>query len=126
MRLVEFVRSGDDDNSGHYPNVVTALSLLQKRIQAGDLKPEVPTELVIKYIRNTGLSSFTYQDLLAVNDAEPSMKNILKNITPESVTVAGADVQTVANEPDSVTPADAENPEQTVSNMAKQAVARRQ
>ena len=126
MRLVEFVRSGDDDSSGHYPNVVTALNLLQKRIQAGDLKPEVPTDLVIKYIRNTGLNSFTYQDLLVVNDTEPSMKNILKSITPQSVTVAGADTQTVANEPDTMTATDAANPEQTVSNMAKQAVARRQ
>jgi len=124
MRLFEFADS--DNSSDQYTNVVTALSLLQKRIQAGDLKPEVPTDLVIKYIRNTGLPSFTYSDLLTANDEEPSMKNILKNITPETVSVAGAVTQTVANEPDSVTAADAENPEQTVSNMAKQAVARRQ
>jgi hypothetical protein len=125
MRLLEFI---DSDGSGgeQYTNVITALSLLQNRIQSGDLKPEIPTEMVIRYIRNTGLPSFTYQDLLAANDAEPSMKNILKNITPETVSVAGAVTQTVANTPDSVTTADAENPEQTVANMAKQAVARRQ
>lgn len=125
MRLVEFVDS-QEASSGQYSNVITALEFLQKRIQSGDLKPDVPTELIINYIRNTGLSTFSYQDLLRINDAEPSLKNILKSISPETITVAGAETGTVANDPDSLTTNYAENPEQTVSNMAKQAVARRQ
>lgn len=129
MRFSEFIREDENGNGNieEYSNVVTALSLLQNRIQSGDLKADVPTDMVIRYIQNTGLRSFNYQDLVAVNDAEPSMQNIVKNITPDTVTLATAsDSDVDVDNPDQVTTTDAMNPQQTVSNMAKMAAARRQ
>lgn len=129
MRFSEFIREDENGNGNieEYSNVVTALSLLQNRIQSGDLKPEVPTDMVIRYIQNTGLRSFNYQDLVAANDADPAMQNIVKNITPDIVTLATAsDSDVDVDNPDQVTTTDVMNPQQTVSNMAKMAAARRQ
>ena len=124
MRLREFAEDVEDRSRDLYANAVTALSLIQNQIRDGKLKPEIPTELVLKFIRNTGLAGFSYQDLVAANAADPAMQSIVKNITPDSVTVntdTGSDIEN----PEQVKQA-AVSPEQTVSNMAKDAMARRQ
>jgi len=110
---------------GQYTNVVTALNLLKNQILKGNLKSDVPTELVIRYVQNTGQASFTYQDLIDANENEPGMKNIVKNITPDTVTVA-TDAGQSASNADSNAAQAAANPQQTVSNMAKSAAQRRQ
>lgn len=124
MRLREFAEDVQDRSRDLYANAVTALSLIQNQIRDGKLKPEIPTELVLKFIRNTGLAGFSYQDLVAANASDPAMQSIVKNITPDSVTVntdTGSDIEN----PEQVKQA-AVSPEQTVSNMAKDAMARRQ
>lgn len=124
MRLREFAEDVEDRSRDLYANAVTALSLIQNQIRDGKLKPEIPTELVLKFIRNTGLAGFSYQDLVAANSADPAMQSIVKNITPDTVTVntdTGSDIEN----PEQVKQA-AVSPEQTVSNMAKDAMARRQ
>ena len=125
MRLTEFVSEDESqDQSGSQSNIATALSLLQNRIQSGHLKPDLPTDLVIRYIRNTGLNGFSYEDLVAANETDTSIQNILKKITPDTITVTTSQSQTVSN-PEEYT-SSANNPEQTVSNMAKSAAKRRQ
>lgn len=123
MRFSEIIR--EDNSNPEFAKVVTAVSALRNEVIAKNLKPEISTDRVISTVRNTGLTSFGYQDLLAANDAEPSMKNLVKNISPESITLALGSDQTVDN-PTDLSPNDAENPEQTVSNMAKSAATRRQ
>lgn len=124
MRFSEIVREGTNSNP-EFAKVVTAISAMRNEVLAKNLKPEISTARVIATVRNTGLTSFGYQDLLAANDAEPSMKNLVKNISPQSITLATGAEQSVDN-PSDITANDAENPEQTVSNMAKSAAARRQ
>jgi hypothetical protein len=105
-------------------SIVTALNLIQNRIMRGELKTDVPTELVISEIQNAGIGTFGYQDLIRVNDIEPAIKTMVKNITPETVTFVSSMSQNVTN-PEDYTAA-AGNPEDTVSNMAKSAMKRRQ
>lgn len=124
MRFSEIVSEGTGSNP-EFAKVVTAISAMRNEVLAKNLKPEISTDRVIATVRNTGLTSFSYQDLLAANDAEPSMKNLVKNISPESITLATGTDQSADN-PSDLSPNDAENPEQTVSNMAKSAAARRQ
>lgn len=124
MRFSEIVSEGTGSNP-EFAKVVTAISAMRNEVLAKNLKPEISTDRVIATVRNTGLTSFSYQDLLAANDAEPSMKNMVKNISPESITLATG-VDQSADNPSDLSPNDAENPEQTVSNMAKSAAARRQ
>lgn len=123
MRFSEIVNEAGSHSE--YSKVVTAISALRNEVLAKNLKPEISTNRVIATVRNTGLTSFGYQDLLAANDAEPSMKNLVKTISPETIILATGAEQSVDN-PSTLSPNDAENPEQTVSNMAKSAAARRQ
>lgn len=124
MRASDFLFE-DEEGSGEYTNVVTALSLMQDKVKEGKLRAELPTQFVLRLIHNTGLQTFSYDDLVNANDAEPSIKNIIKQITPDVVTFStGADTE-VSNT-DSESPGAVDNPEQVVSNMAKSAMKRRQ
>jgi len=114
----------DDEPSDQYANIVTVLDLVQEKVRDGELSNELPTQFIIRLIQNTGVSSFSYTDLIAANEANESMKNIVKNITPTKITFVNDISQSVANAQD-VTAA-AANPEQTVSDMAKNAMKRRQ
>jgi hypothetical protein len=114
----------DDEPSDQYANIVTVLNLVQEKVRSGELSDELPTQFIIRLIQNTGVSSFSYDDLITANEANESMKNIVKNITPTKISFVKDIGQSVANAQD-VTAA-AANPEQTVSDMAKSAMKRRQ
>lgn len=121
MRITEVIVEGE---SGEYANIATTLALLQNRINTNELKPEVSMNLVIKYIQNSGLKGFTYADLLAANDADPTLQNIVKDITPQTLTFV-TDTEGGAVNPEDGEPV-AQNPQQKVSQMAKKATKRRQ
>jgi len=114
----------DDEPSDQYANIVTVLDLVQEKVRSGELSDGLPTQFIIRLIQNTGVSSFSYDDLIADNEDNESMKNIVKNITPTKISFVKDIGQSVANAQD-VTAA-AANPEQTVSDMAKSAMKRRQ
>ena len=123
MRASDFLLE-DDEPSDQYENIVTVLDLVQEKVRSGELSDELPTQFIIRLIQNTGISNFDYTDLIAANEANESMKNIVKNITPTKISFVKDIGQSVANAQD-VTAA-AANPEQTVSDMAKSAMKRRQ
>ena len=123
MRAADFLLE-DDEHSDQYANIVTVLNLVQEKVRSGELSDELPTQFIIRLIQNTGVSSFSYDDLIAANEDNESMKNIVKNITPTKISFVKDIGQSVANAQD-VTAA-AANPEQTVSDMAKSAMKRRQ
>ena len=123
MRASDFLLE-DDEPSDQYANVVTALELVQEKVRNGELDDELPTQIIIRLIQNTGISNFKFDDLIAANEANESMKNIVKNITKTKISFVKDIGQSVTNAQD-VTAA-ATNPEQTVSDMAKSAMKRRQ
>ena len=123
MRASDFLLE-DDEPSDQYANIVTVLDLVQEKVRSGELSDELPTQFIIRLIQNTGISNFSYTDLIVANEANESMKNIVKNITPTKISFVKDIGQSIANAQD-VTAA-AANPEQTVSDMAKSAMKRRQ
>ena len=123
MRAADFLLE-DDEPSDQYANIITVLDLVQEKVRSGELRDELPTQFIIRLIQNTGISNFSYTDLIAANEANKSMKNIVKNITQTKISFVKDIGQSVANAQD-VTAA-AANPEQTVSDMAKSAMKRRQ
>ena len=128
MRANEFIIENTDITpSSGYTNIATAISLLQNHINQAGLSPKISTNLLIKLIQNTGIDNFDYASLLDANDNEPAVKNLIKNITPETVTlVSTTDTDSeVVNNPDTSTPV-SPNPEAIVGNMAKSALKRRQ
>jgi len=123
VRAADFLLE-DDEPSDQYANIITVLDLVQEKVRNGELSDELPTQFIIRLIQNTGISNFSYTDLIAANEANESMKNIVKNITPTKISFVKDIGQSIANAQD-VTAA-AANPEQTVSDMAKSAMKRRQ
>ena len=128
MRFAEICEdqrnNGSSDADVDTANVVTALDLIRNRIKDSNLSYEIPVNIVLKFIQNTGIPGFSYHDLITANENNPAIKNIIKNITPDHITFASDEEPSVSNPEDYTSAAD--NPEQTVSNMAKSAMKRRQ
>lgn len=123
MRAKDFI-SEDVSDLNQAADIVTALSLLHQRILNGQLANPLPTSMILRYIRNTGLTNIEYQDLITANDENEAMQELLANITPETVKFK-TKIETTASNPEDVKSA-AENPEEKVSKMADRALKRRQ
>jgi hypothetical protein len=121
MRANDFILESDGEDFG---KILTAVNLLHNKVTDGELTQQIPTGMVIRYIRNTGITNFSYADLLLANDKEPALKNLIKNINTDTITFTSDTTQNITNPEKYIGAAD--NPEQTVSNMAKSAMKRRQ
>jgi len=125
MRAKDFIKEDIGElTDNQFADIVTVLSLLHQRVIDDEIPSELPTAMILRYIRNTGLTNIEYQDLIDANEQDPAMQELLANITPEKVKFK-TEIQTTANNPDDVTAA-AENPQEKVSKMADRALKRRQ
>ena len=125
MRFAELVFEDEEGSTSvDSANIVTALDLIRNRIRDENLSPEIPINVVLRFIQNTGIPGFSYHDLITANEEIDAIKNIVKNITSDHVTFTTDSKPSVANAQDYEGSVD--NPEQTVSNMAKAAMKRRQ
>ena len=100
---------------------VAALAQIQQRIIKNKMEPRMDIDAVLDQLGNAlRTDSFTADALRDLNDRNPAVKNVVKNIEPDTVTFKtnDADNLTSANMPD--------NSQQTVSAMANKAVKRRQ
>jgi hypothetical protein len=125
MRASELLK--EDEGSRPYSNIVTALTVLHNRVLDKEIPNKLPTPMILRYIRNTGVTSMDYQDLLNANDDEdfgPAIQKLVANITPDLVEF-NTDIETSVTNPEEVKTA-AENPEEKVSKMADRALKRRQ
>lgn len=122
MRLRDFINEGDfQDTLG---SIATTLSLLHRRVTEQEIDAEQPTARILRFIRNSGVASFTYHDLIDANERSDGIRNIIANITPKFVKFK-TDLDLQASNPGEVTAA-AENPQEKVSKMANRALKRRQ
>ena len=125
MRASDFIRVTEDGDI--HSKIITALSLVKSKIDQGELQAKLPVQFIVRLIQNTGLLSFTIDDLRAANEEIPAMKNIVKQITPDEIVFVTHSYSSVSNpEEPEATGAPVDNPEQTVANMAKSAMKRRQ
>ena len=127
MRAWEFLKEADNSAQAvnQYADVLMVLGQMQREIIDKGIKPEIPTDMILNRVRNAGINSFDYDDLLQANEKLPAMKELVKNITPDVVTLTTGTKRTVDNPQDDMAQT-AKNPEQTVSDMAKGALKRRQ
>lgn len=126
MRAFEFLKE-DAGDIKPLADIVTALTALHNRVIEGELPKKLPTAMILRYIKNAGVTSIDYQDLLTANDdteVGPAIKELISNITPDSIEFK-TDIETSITNPDDVKTA-AENPEEKVSKMADRALKRRQ
>jgi hypothetical protein len=123
MKSYEFLR--EDELSSIEANVMAALNLLANKIKEGNISNELPTNMIIRYIRNTGVSNFTIENLVDLNEKNESLKNIIKSISKNRVVFT---TDGIKDEKSSETSSDADtsNAEKNVvSKMAKSALKRR-
>lgn len=104
--------------------ISTALMVVFNRIKDGNLKPEVKLKTVVALVKNiTGLETFTDDDLRDARDRDPAIKNVIKNITDDSVEFATNEANFDNDKDNSEIET---NPEKVVGDMAKSAMKRRQ
>ena len=122
MRLNEFIHSPKNTPES---NLVTALELIRNRYKDKDKLPKISTQSLINLVLNTD-KTFDYDALVAANDTNPAVKNLIKSYNKDTVELRpagelGDDEATTTNVDDESTQA----PVNTVSDMAKRAAKNR-
>lgn len=82
MRLHEFVSQSTPES-----NLVTALELLQNRYKNSDKPPRISTQSLINLVLNTD-KNFDYQALVAANENNEAVRNLIKTFNKEYVELA--------------------------------------
>jgi hypothetical protein len=124
MRSYEFL--AEDDLSSIEGNVIAALNLLAGRIKQGEMSDQLPVNMVIRYIRNTGISNFNIENLVDISEKNESLKNIIKSVSKDKITFKTDNISSDKNDSDTSSEADDDQQDKdTVSKMAKSALKRR-
>lgn len=127
MKSYEFLTE-DDDLSSIEANIIAALTLLAGKIKAGELPQELPTNMIIRYIRNTGVANFTVDNLADLNERNAELKNIIKSISGNRIVFATDNIKDNESDREDSGDEQADNmqsDQNVVSNMAKSAMKRR-
>ena len=123
IREVSDPREGDS-------NLVTILQFLRNRSHNKKITPIISTPSLINMVKNQGGSEwFTYDNLVAAQDNNPAVRELIKNLDKEKVTLNGFGDETDASEVDQAEAAQnhtsISDPQKTVSAMAKRAASNR-
>ena len=124
MRLNEFVHGPTNTPES---NLLTALELLRNRYKDRGENPKISTQSLINMVLNTD-KTFDYDALVAANENNPAVKNLIKSFNTDYVTLRSADDMatddTTTTNPPEGDPT--KNPVDTVDAMAKRAAKKRQ
>lgn len=122
MRLKEFTLQ---ENGDQFANLVSVLMFLKNSAQERNLTPKIGTESLINLVKNSGQPAFEFDDLIAASKQDPATKELIKSVNRDEVVIRSDNAAEVSTEPEG-TGGSVKNPEQTVKNMAKKALDRRQ
>ena len=100
MRLSEIVHSPKNTPES---NLVTALELIRNRYKEKDAAPKISTDSLINLVLNTD-KTFDFQALKDASENNPTVKNLIKDVTPDYVELYAAGEET--SELDSMPPMD--------------------
>lgn len=136
MRFKDLIEVDDLDNSNVCNenkiegSVITALMVIHNRIQEKNLKPEVKLSTVLKLLSNATRLSYTKEDLISMKNDNDTIDSMIKNIDDQIVEFSTQENEVDTSEngnTDEVVDLDQTDiPQNTVSNMAKSAMRRRQ
>jgi len=127
MKSYEFLKE-DDDLASIEANIIAALTLLAGKIKSGELPEELPTNMIIRYIRNTGVANFTVDNLADLNERNAELKNIIKSISGNRIVFATDNIKDSESERSTTDQSDGgqgQSDQNVVSKMAKSAMKRR-
>jgi hypothetical protein len=118
MRLSEFAHGPTNTPES---NLLTALELIRNRYKDIPTAPKISTKSLINMILNTD-RTFDYSALVAANENNPAVKNLIKSYNKDFVELRSVDDE--AEEATTTNPLDGDptqNPVDTVDDMAKRA-----
>ena len=118
MRLSEFEHSSTNTPES---NLLTALELIRNRYSDQDKLPKISTQSLINMVLNTD-KTFNYDSLVAANDTNPAVKNLIKSYNKDYVELRSADQ---AQDDEGYNTPDVDSPVDVVPNMAKKAAKKR-
>ena len=121
MRLHEFVLNPKTDANA---NLVTALELIRHRYRDQKQSPKISTSSLINLILNTD-KNFNYDSLVAANEENPAVKNLIKSFNKDYVELIPIDSQETRAPTTNVGDQPTQAPVDTVSSMAKRAAKQR-
>lgn len=126
MRFYQFVSEDEATKMGGNapPQLITVLNFIKNRAADQNVAPKINTVSLINMVKNTGIESFSYNDLVSANDNNDTVKNLIKSMNNDEV-ILNSD-----NSDDNVSTDDQENnagknPQDTVDAMAKRAANKR-
>ena len=119
MRLNEFEHSPKNTPES---NLTTALELIRHRYKDKKQPPKISTQSLINLVLNTD-KTFDYDALVAANENNPALKNLIKSYNKDYIELlpAGEDTDTDATTTNTPDGQATQAPVDTVSNMAKRA-----
>ena len=119
MRLDEFIHSPKNTPES---NLTTALELIRNRYKDKQQPPKISTQSLINLVLNTD-KTFDYDALVAANENNPALKNLIKSYNKDYVELmpAGDEDDTDATTTNTPTGDATTAPVDTVANMAKRA-----
>ena len=119
MRLDEFQHSPKNTPES---NLTTALELIRNRYKDKQQPPKISTQSLINLVLNTD-KTFDYDALVAANENNPALKNLIKSYNKDYVELmpAGDEDDTDATTINTPTGDATTAPVDTVANMAKRA-----
>ena len=130
MRLYEFEDGQHGPNNVPEANLVTALELIRNRYKDVPTPAKIRTQSLINMITNTD-RTFNYDALVAANEENPAVKNLIKSFNRDSVELQpwGDELETdeeTTNPPESVSGGNVmQQPVISVDDMAKRAAKNR-
>jgi hypothetical protein len=119
VRLNEFIHSPKNTPES---NLTTALELIRNRYKDKQQPPKISTQSLINLVLNTD-KTFDYDALVAANENNPALKNLIKSYNKDYVELmpAGDEDDTDATTINTPTGDATTAPVDTVANMAKRA-----
>ena len=118
MKINELVHSYKNTPES---NLVTALELIRHRYRDKNKLPKIATQSLINLVLNTD-NTFNYDALVAANNKNPAVKNLIKSFNKDTVELRPADE--LADEEGTTTNVGDQTKKgsvDTVKNMAKRA-----
>jgi methyltransferase-like protein len=127
--------AGDDDSTPSHSveddsSLVTTLEFLRNRAHNQKITPVISTRSLINMVNNMGGSEFfNYENLKAAQEQNPVVKELIKNLDRDKVTLKtfGDEIDAPESEESAMDsdPGTTPSPELTVKKMAKRALGNR-
>lgn len=125
MRFYQFVSEDEATKMGGNvpPQLITVLNFIKNRAADQNVAPKINTVSLINMVKNTGVESFSYNDLVSANDNNDTVKNLIKSMSNDEVILNSDNAEDVSTDDQENNAG--KNPQDTVDTMAKRAANKR-